>query len=132
MSGFVKPEEFAIREFQVCQETPALLGNRRRKFYASGFERLDCALEIATHQIKLGRTAVFRWMDGNFRGRRGKDQPAVACIHRRELKDILKEAPNGLGIFAVENRVHPSDHVCPPFLRQDGIYNGSYCCNVNT
>jgi hypothetical protein len=69
--------------------------------------------QIVTHQIKLMmRLLVWpRWMHGNLRRRRGKDQPPVAGIDWFKTQHIAQKSAYFLRIWRVDNGVKSGDHL---------------------
>ena len=63
----------------------------------------------------------FAWMDGDFRRRQSENEPSVAHICIRQLKDILQESPIRLGVLAVNDRVSANNH---RYFAGAGVANG--------
>ena len=100
------------------QTAPRLVIKRPLDDDASAFEVPHRAIDVFAHEIDLlAWLPSFGWMDSQFAGREGEDQPAASCVYRVEAENILEEAPIRLGVAAEDDRVRAIDHVSADYLR---------------
>ena len=52
-----------------------------------------------------------RGVGGDFGGRQGEDQPAMAGIDRGELEHLVEERADAVRVLGVDDRVRAGDHV---------------------
>ena len=96
---------------------PRLVIKRPLDDDASAFEVPHRAIDVFAHEIDLlARLPSFGWMDSQFAGREGEDQPAASCVYRVEAENILEKAPIRLGVAAEDDRVRAIDHVAADYL----------------
>src|SRR5262249_23142950 len=58
--------------------------------------------QVVAHEIELMFAIALGGMAGEFRGRRGKDQPSTAGINGRKTKHVPEKSPVGLRIACVD------------------------------
>src|SRR5262249_749426 len=89
--------------------TPSLVadGAARDPFLA---ETGNFRLQVVTHEIELMFAIALSGMAGEFRGRRGKDQPSTAGINGGKAKHVPEKSPVGLDVACVEDGMHACNH----------------------
>src|SRR5262245_20073598 len=105
----VKPEIAAAWKAYGGQEAPSLVadGAARDTFLA---ETGNLRPQVVAHEIELMFAVALGGMTGEFRGRRGKDQPSTAGINGRKTKHVPEKSPVGLGIACVDDGMHACNH----------------------
>src|SRR5262249_18965744 len=81
-------------------EAPSLVadGAARDPFLA---ETGNLCPQVVAHEIELMFAIALSGMAGEFRGRRGKDQPSTAGIDGGKAKHVPEKGPVGLGVACV-------------------------------
>jgi hypothetical protein len=84
------------------------------------FQRGDGGVDVVAHQVQdraekivssvaLRKFSFYR-VNAGFGRRHRENQPPLADVDEREFKDIAKEGPIRLGIFAVEQEMSTDNH----------------------
>jgi hypothetical protein len=92
--------------------SPALLFDGRTHHF-HGFHLGDEGVNVIAHEIELVRVVLVRWVNGDFRGRQGEDEPTVSGVGCGILEDVTEESAIGLGVGAVDDDVSSVDHENP-------------------
>src|SRR2546425_1173152 len=71
----------------------------------------DERLNVVAHEVELLDVVLVGRMDGNFRGRQSKDQPALTYIDFGKFEDVAQESAIGIGILTIDDRMCADDHV---------------------
>jgi hypothetical protein len=66
--------------------------------------------QIVAQEIEFVDSIFIGRVKCRFRGRQGKDQPAVTGIHTFEAEDVTKEGTVRIGVFSVKNHVSARNH----------------------
>jgi hypothetical protein len=109
MTRLVEPKIAAAWKANGREETPSFVadGAARDPFLGkTGHLRP----QVVAHEIELMPSVAFGGMTGEFRGRRGKDQPSTAGIDGGKAKHIFEKGPIGLGVACVDDGMHACDH----------------------
>src|SRR6202051_411359 len=81
--------------------------------------------QVIAHEIEfVGNTTFAGRVECGFRGRQGKDQPALARIDGLEAENVAEECAVCFGVFAVEDYVRARDHWNSPEM------HGTSCVGV--
>src|ERR1700685_3640129 len=108
MLRLIKANFSATRQTQGCFCSPTLFADRRTS-HVLAFQQLYGGLEVVAHKVKLCAEhrvrilpiALLRRMDGDFRGRKRKNQPTVSCVHRLQVQDVSEEISVGIRIGTI-------------------------------
>src|SRR5262249_37332463 len=105
----VKAEIAAARKTYCGKEAPTLVadGAARDTFLA---ETGNLRPQVVAHEIELMFAVALGGMAGEFRGRRGKDQPSTAGINGRKAKHVPEKGPVGLPIPCGDDGMHACNH----------------------
>src|SRR5262249_44554340 len=66
--------------------------------------------QVVAHEIELMFAIALSGMAGEFRGRRGKDQPSTAGIDGGKAKHVPEKGPVGLDVACVDDGMHACNH----------------------
>ena len=109
VTRLVKPEIAAAWKANGREETPSLVANGAARDPVLGKTDHLCP-QVVAHEIELMPSVALGGMTGDFRGRRGKDQPSTAGVDGGKAKHIFEKGPIGLGVACVDDGMHACDH----------------------
>src|SRR5689334_14353800 len=96
MMRLVEPEIAAAWKANGREETPSFVADGAARDPFRG-KTGHLRPQVVAHEIELVSSVAFGGMTGEFRGRRGKDQPSTARIDSGKAKHIFEKGPIGLG-----------------------------------
>lgn len=121
MLWLVQPELGSAWKRDGSHEAETGFGDWAAELYASGSEVGDCGFDVVAHQVELGVSSLFGWMDAQLGGREGEDEPAVAGVNGGKFEDVAKEGADFFGVVGVEEGVRAGDHRCTLFAASDWV-----------
>ena len=76
------------------------------------FELFHGGVEIVTYQVEFvaRRLALFRGMNGEFRGRHSENEPAVASVYGVKSQDIAEKGAGLVCVRGVDEGMESVDH----------------------
>src|SRR4051812_28148529 len=113
MSRLVKRHPSATGKLERGREPPPLFGDLTRELDAFGLQLCDRRGDVVAHQVKLMVSTLVARMGGEFRGRKGEDEPTPAGVDRVESERVAEERTSTFGVVCEDDRVYAGDHRRP-------------------
>src|SRR5690349_2109210 len=110
MLGLIETDFAPTRKLYPCDGTPPFFVNPRAGD-AFFYERSHFVLQIVTHEKKFVRAIFFGWVEGGFRRRQSKYQPAISRINRLEAEHVAQECTVRVSVCGVQNHVNARNHM---------------------
>src|SRR5205807_4053901 len=102
----VEPDPTSAGQGYPSDPSPPLLIKRPGEGDAPSFQLPGGRLDVLAQQVQLMIVRLLRGMDRELTGRKREDEPAAAGIHGIETEHVSEERAVGLGIVAIDQRVH--------------------------
>ena len=109
VTRLVKSEIAAAWKANGREETPSLVADGAARDPVLG-KTDHLRPQVVAHEIELMPSVALGGMTGDFRGRRGKDQPSTAGVDGGKAKHIFEKGPIRLGVACVDDGMHACDH----------------------
>jgi hypothetical protein len=110
MPGLVDGKLRAVWQADGRDEPPALIGDVPGHLGALALQLGEGGLNVVTHEVKLVTACTIGWMNGKLGRGESENEPASACVDRRQARHIREECAELLSFGGEHNRMYSGDH----------------------